>query len=48
MKYLTALILALISSNLWAIGPGTIPEPETLLLVGIGAVALLAARNKRK
>jgi hypothetical protein len=51
MKYITTLILALVSSNLWAIGPGapgSIPEPETLLLVGIGAVALLATRNKRK
>jgi hypothetical protein len=28
---------------------GTIPEPETLALLGVGAVALLIARkNKRK
>jgi len=50
MKYLSFLVLGLFSSNLWAatIGVGTVPEPETLLLVGIGAVALLATRNKRK
>jgi len=48
MKYLTAIILGLFSSNLWAVGPGTIPEPETLLLIGIGAVALLATHFKRK
>lgn len=52
MKYLSVIVLGLLSSNLWAqVSPGdggTIPEPETLLLLGIGAVALVAARMRRK
>ena len=52
MKYLSAIFLGLFSSSLWAAGGagpiGTIPEPETLLLIGIGLVVLMATRNKRK
>lgn len=50
MKYLWVILLSFFSSNLWAIGgPGKpIPEPETLFLLGIGIVALIATRNKRK
>lgn len=52
MKYLSTLVLVLISTSLWAqTDPGrppTIPEPETLLLIGIGVVALVASRIKRK
>lgn len=51
MKYLSIIAFSLISFNLWAAGspgPVTIPEPETLFLFGIGAVALILSRNKRK
>lgn len=52
VKTLTILALSLLSSPLLAQtlpGDGnTIPEPETLFLLGIGAVALLAFRKKRK
>lgn len=49
MKYLSIIAFSLFSSNLWAAGgPITIPEPETLLLFGIGVAALIFSRNKRK
>jgi len=51
MKYLSAVALVLLSTSLWAQDPNrppTIPEPETLLLIGIGVVALVASRIKRK
>ena len=50
MKYLSAIVLGLFSSNLWAqdIPRGSIPEPEILLLIGIGVVALIASRSNRK
>ena len=50
MKYLSAIVLGLFSSNLWAQDPprGSIPEPEILLLIGIGVVALIASRSNRK
>ncbi|WP_124704520.1 PEP-CTERM sorting domain-containing protein [Sulfuriferula multivorans] len=51
MKYLSFIAFSLISSNLWAAGgvaPTTVPEPETLFLFGIGVVALILSRNKRK
>jgi len=51
MKYLPAVVLLLLSTSVWAQDPNrppTIPEPETLLLIGIGVVALVASRIKRK
>ena len=52
MKYLTTMVLGLFSSSIWAAGGtlpgGTIPEPETLFLIGVGIVALMVARSKRK
>lgn len=51
MKYLSAVVLLLLSTSVWAQDPNrppTIPEPETLLLIGIGVVALVASRIKRK
>ncbi|MHB1175928.1 MAG: PEP-CTERM sorting domain-containing protein [Sulfuriferula sp.] len=48
MKYLSIIAFSLVSSNLWARGTITVPEPETLFLFGIGVVALILSRNKRK
>ena len=49
MKYFAVIALSLFSSNLWAAARvATIPEPETLFLFGIGVVALILSRNKRK
>jgi hypothetical protein len=46
MKYLLpTLILGLLSSSAWAQVQGTVPEPETLLLLAIGAAGLLAAKR---
>ena len=49
MKILSAMLLSVLSASVWAqTHPGTIPEPETLLLLGLGAAALLATRRHRK
>ncbi len=49
MKILSVLLLSVLSASVWAqTQPGTIPEPETLLLLGLGAAVLLATRRNRK
>ncbi len=45
-KFLSVMVLGLLSPNVWAVGQ--VPEPQTLFLLGIGTVALLIARKKRK
>ena len=44
---LLALPLLAVSTAAWA-GPSTVPEPETLALLAIGAVAIVIARWRRK
>lgn len=51
MKFLSAILFSAYSLNVWAqtqTPPRTVPEPETLLLLGLGAAALYAVRRKRK
>lgn len=49
MKFISAILLGLLPLSVWAqVGQPTIPEPETLLLLGLGAAALLAVRSRRK
>ena len=51
MKYLTASVaLALMSMNVWAGVPVTVPEPGVLPLIAIGAVGGLVIwiRNRNK
>jgi hypothetical protein len=48
MKFLSAVMLSLLPLFAWAQPPVTVPEPETLLLIGLGVAALLAVRRKRK
>jgi hypothetical protein len=47
MKFLSAVLLGLFPLSALA-QVGHIPEPETLLLLGLGAAVLLAVRGKRK
>jgi len=46
MRFLPAILLSLLPLSAWA-QVGTIPEPETLLLFGLGAAVLLAVRKRK-
>lgn len=53
MRYLLSTLMLYVAVTLpaWAISniqPSTIPEPETLALLGVGVLALLIGRNKKK
>ncbi|MGA7181256.1 MAG: PEP-CTERM sorting domain-containing protein [Thiobacillaceae bacterium] len=46
MRYLPTIMLSLLPVSAWA-QVGTIPEPETLFLFGLGAAILLAVRKRK-
>ncbi len=56
MKILSIALLSLVSLNTWATIPHapptnvehTIPEPASLPLIGLGVVAMILARQRKK
>jgi hypothetical protein len=48
MKILLTLAIAFMPIAAWAQAQGQVPEPETIVLLGIGALAFLLARKKLK
>jgi hypothetical protein len=52
MRYLlSTLMLYAVTSSAWAVSitaPNTVPEPETLALLGVGVLAMLIGRKQKK
>ncbi len=51
MRLWLAIVSSLLSLNTWAQStqpPTTIPEPDTLLLIGLGIAVLIAIRKRKK
>ena len=47
-KIISFLLLAVAAAPVFAIPPVSTPEPEVLSLLGIGALAFLISRRKKK
>ena len=48
MKFIPAILLSILPLQVFAQTAGQVPEPDTMLLIGLGAAVLLASRKKRK
>jgi hypothetical protein len=47
-KFVSFLLLALVATSAFAAPTQDLPEPESLALFGIGALAFLASRRTKK